>query len=254
MPDRRRGVVLLGAWFLMAPPLPDGKSRCDIHAPLSSWSRVRSFDTAMHCEEARLASSTTARVSGDRDGMDLADRSRCMHLDQLRATGAFQIPMGRVTSFRAEPTEYDALIREAADRNDLEYALVKAVIRAESDFDRLAVSPKGARGLMQLMPATAAEHLVGNVFVPSQNIEAGCRHLRELLDRYGYDVERALAAYNAGARRVDEWGGVPPIPETRVYLERVLRYRVAYLRQDARLVPTTRRERAGASRWQRRDS
>ena len=231
MPGRRREAVLLGAWFLMAPPVPEGKRAPDVQAPLSSWTRVRSFDTAMNCEDARVASGAAARAAGDAGGAGLADRSRCFHLDRLRAVGAYFAATGRAGAFRAEPTEYDALIRAAADRNDLEYALVKAVIRAESDFDRLAVSPKGARGLMQLMPATAAEHLVANVFVPRENIEAGCRHLRLLLERYGFDVERALAAYNAGARRVDEAGGIPPIPETREYLERVLRYRLAYLRE-----------------------
>src|SRR5438445_8447439 len=126
------------------------------------------------------------------------------------------------------PTSYDELIRDVASRYGVEYALVKAVIKAESDFNRLAVSPKGARGLMQLMPETAAQHLVGNVFLPRENIEAGCGHLRELFDRYGDDLELVLAAYNAGVRRVDECGGVPPIPETRVYLARVLRYRLGY--------------------------
>jgi soluble lytic murein transglycosylase-like protein len=131
------------------------------------------------------------------------------------------------------PTSYDGLIREIAQRYDVEYALVKAVIKAESDFDRLAVSRKGALGLMQLMPATAAMHQVRDVFLPRDNIEGGCRHLRLLLDRYGGNVPLAVAAYNAGTRRVEEAGGVPPILETREYLARVLRYRLAYLREGA---------------------
>jgi len=139
-----------------------------------------------------------------------------------------------------EPTSYDALIREIAERYNVEYALVKAVIKAESDFDRLAVSPKGALGLMQLMPATAALHQVRNVFLPRDNIEGGCRHLRMLLDRYGTNLPLVIAAYNAGTQRVEEAGGVPPIPETREYLARVLRYRLAYLREDTRVVQAYR--------------
>ena len=131
------------------------------------------------------------------------------------------------------PTSYDRLIREIAERNNVEYALVKAVIKAESDFDRLAVSRKGALGLMQLMPGTAAQHQVVNVFLPRDNIEGGCRHLRMLLDRYGGNLPLAIAAYNAGTRTVEDAGGVPPIPETREYLARVLRYRLAYLRERA---------------------
>jgi len=131
----------------------------------------------------------------------------------------------------AMPTSYDSLIREIAERNNVEYALVKAVIKAESDFDRLAVSPKGALGLMQLMPKTAAAHQVRNVFLPRDNIEGGCRHLRMLLDRYEGNLTLAVAAYNAGTQRVEEAGGVPPIQETREYVARVLRYRVAYLRE-----------------------
>ena len=254
MPGRRRGVVLLGAWFLMAPPVPEGKGPRDPQAPLSSWTRVRSFDTAMRCEEGRLEVSTVAQATNDVGTEELADYSRCFHVDHLRRAGALLAPAGRPGRIRVEPTEYDALIREAAGRHDLEYALVKAVIRAESDFDRLAVSPKGARGLMQLMPATAAEHLVSNVFLPRENIEAGCRHLRELLDRYGYDLELALAAYNAGVRRVDECGGVPPIPETREYLERVLRYRLAYLEEPGGAVRAPHSRPAARTRWRRENS
>ena len=133
----------------------------------------------------------------------------------------------------ATPTSYDTLIREVAARYGVEYALVKAVIKAESDFNRLAISSKGALGLMQLMPATAAQHMVRDVFLPRDNIEGGCRHLRMLLDRYGGNLPLAIAAYNAGTRRVEEAGGVPSIPETREYLARVLRYRVAYMREGS---------------------
>src|SRR2546426_1596748 len=137
----------------------------------------------------------------------------------------------------ARPSSYDSLIREIAERNNVEYALVKAVIKAESDFDRLAVSRKGALGLMQLMPATAVQHQVRNVFLPRDNIEGGCRHLRMLLDRYGGNLPLTIAAYHAGTRRVEDAGGVPPIPETREYLARVLRYRLAYLRERAGVLP-----------------
>src|SRR5438093_10647111 len=83
------------------------------------------------------------------------------------------------------------------------------------------------------MPETAAQHQVVNAFLPSDNIEGGCRHLRMLLDRYGGNLPLAVAAYNAGTRTVEDAGGVPPIPETREYLARVLRYRLAYLRERA---------------------
>ena len=140
----------------------------------------------------------------------------------------------------AVPSSYDGLIREIAQQYDVEYALVKAVIKAESDFNRLAVSPKGALGLMQLMPATAAQHQVRNAFLPRDNIEGGVRHLRLLLDRYGGNVPLAVAAYNAGSTRVEEAGGVPAIPETREYLARVLRYRLAYKREGAGVYTVSR--------------
>ena len=129
------------------------------------------------------------------------------------------------------PVNFDGLIREIAKAYDVEYALVKAIIKAESGFDHKAVSPKGARGLMQLMPATAAQHQVQDVFKPRDNIEGGVRHLKWLLDRYGGNVPYAVAAYNAGTQRVEDAGGIPNIPETREYLVRVLRYRENYRRE-----------------------
>src|SRR5689334_17726412 len=130
------------------------------------------------------------------------------------------------------PEPFDALIRQAATAYDVEYALVKAIIKAESGFNHRAVSPKGARGLMQLMPATAQQHGVQDVFKPRDNIEGGVRHLKWLLDRYGGNVPFAVAAYNAGTQRVEAVGGIPNIPETREYLARVLRFRDNYRRSE----------------------
>jgi len=114
------------------------------------------------------------------------------------------------------------LVVEAARREGLEPGLVTAVVQVESAFLPEAVSPKGAMGLMQLMPATAAELGVTDPFEPVQNLAAGVRYLKGLLSRYDGDLRRALAAYNAGAARVDQHGGVPPYRETRAYVERVL--------------------------------
>jgi soluble lytic murein transglycosylase-like protein len=132
---------------------------------------------------------------------------------------------------RARRKAFDPIIAEAAQRHRVEPALVKAVIRAESDFVPYARSPKGALGLMQLMPATARMHNVWSVFEPKSNIEGGVSHLRLLLDQYNGNVRLALAAYNAGDGAVERHGGIPPYPETIEYLERVLRFREQYLRE-----------------------
>lgn len=135
----------------------------------------------------------------------------------------------------ADPNRYkafDAIVREAAERHQIDVALVKAVIRAESDFVPDAVSPKGALGLMQLMPATARRHGVFRIFDPRENIDGGVRHLRYLLDRFHGNLRLALAAYNAGEAAVDRHGGIPPYPETRDYVFRVMHFRDRYLREQ----------------------
>lgn len=137
--------------------------------------------------------------------------------------------LGRIDGARRKA--YDRIIHDAAQRHQVDMALVKAVIRAESDFVPWAVSPKGAQGLMQLMPATARLRNVWRTFEPRQNVEGGVTHLRYLLDRYGGNLRLALAAYNAGEKAVDAYGGVPPYPETVAYLSRVLRFRDLYLRE-----------------------
>lgn len=115
-------------------------------------------------------------------------------------------------------------IAEAAALHAVPERLIRAVIRAESGFDARAVSPRGARGLMQLMPETAAILGVENAFDPRENIHAGTRHLKAMLVRFRHDLRLALAAYNAGVRPVAVHRGVPPYPETRRYVARVLRY------------------------------
>ena len=119
-------------------------------------------------------------------------------------------------------TLYNDLIEEHATRNVVSADLVRAVIQAESAFNPRAVSPKGAMGLMQLMPATAAEHGVLDPFNPAENIRAGVRYLKHLLDSYEGRVELALAAYNAGPGAVKKYGGkVPPYRETQSYVARI---------------------------------
>jgi soluble lytic murein transglycosylase-like protein len=120
------------------------------------------------------------------------------------------------------PSEVDSLVEHAAKRQDLDEALLHGVIQQESAFRPCAVSPKGAMGLMQLMPASASQLGVPNPFDPEANVEAGARLLKELLTRYGGDLPLALGAYNAGAARVDAAAAVPKIPETQEYVKRIL--------------------------------
>lgn len=123
---------------------------------------------------------------------------------------------------------YGELIQTASVRYNIDAELIRAVIKAESDFNARARSQKGAMGLMQLMPETARLHSVADAYDPSENVEAGARHLRMLLDRYQGDLELSLAAYNAGSGAVEKYRGIPPFSETREYVRRVLRFYDAY--------------------------
>jgi soluble lytic murein transglycosylase-like protein len=156
--------------------------------------------------------------------------------DKYRAqlnVGSVEFPAAEVVSIEPEDTfaplppvepskePFGDLIQAAALRYSVDADLITSVIAAESNFDSKAVSRKDARGLMQLLPTTAAKFGVRNIFDPAENIDAGTRYLRDLLQRYSNDLVLTLAAYNAGPERVQQYGQVPPFMETISYIRRV---------------------------------
>jgi soluble lytic murein transglycosylase-like protein len=131
------------------------------------------------------------------------------------------IGKGRGPSATPPPEAMDKVIEAAATRHGVDPNLVRAIVRVESNFNPRAVSRKGAMGLMQLMPATAQSLNVNNAFDPNQNVDAGVRHLKSLLDNYNGDVPLTLAAYNAGSGAVRRNNGIPPFRETQDYVRKI---------------------------------
>ncbi len=137
----------------------------------------------------------------------------------------FSVGPSKTQLFR---TQYSAAIKLASRRYNVEEALIRAVIHAESGFQPFAKSKRGALGLMQLMPEVAEELGVGNPFDPSRNIDGGVRYLSSLLTRFGYQLDLALAAYNAGPAAVERVGGIPPYAETQQYVPKIKRLLARY--------------------------
>ncbi len=140
--------------------------------------------------------------------------------DPADSPAAVLIPASSESAKSAPPL--NEVVDTASATFHLDPDLVNSVIHAESGFNPRAVSPKGARGLMQLMPSTANQLGVSNIFDPQANVTGGSRYLRELLERYNFDLVKALAAYNSGPERVEQYRGVPPFRETRAYVARVV--------------------------------
>ncbi len=140
-----------------------------------------------------------------------------MNHNYINGPSAYKIGMG------GDEKRYDSVIKSLCRKYEMDTALVKAVIKTESDFDPFAVSSKGAQGLMQLMPGTARDMQVRNPLDPNQNLQGGICYLRKMLDMFDGDMRLALAAYNAGFNTVIECGWrVPNIPETRDYVQKVM--------------------------------
>ena len=184
--------------------------------------------SAAHAEIALLENGMTLKIASRRTEGET-------QFLELTGGGEMGVPKGTVRGFvpdevidevspgAAAGGDLRALVADAARRHGLDPALVLAVVSVESGFRPDAVSPKGAQGLMQLMPATAASLGVADSFDAAANVEGGARRLGALVARYGGDLKKALAAYNAGEGAVDQYRGIPPYGETRSYVSRVLR-------------------------------
>jgi hypothetical protein len=171
------------------------------------------------------------------------DENGITHLTNIPMGPRFKVLFGKggqgfSTAPDAEPAPvlslapFDALIAGAAKKYGVDSSLVRAIIRAESNFDHRAVSKKGARGLMQLMPETALALGVGDCFHPEDNIDGGIRHLSRLIGLYNGDLRLALAAYNAGEGAVTRYSGIPPFSETRSYVREVLGHYARYRKES----------------------
>jgi hypothetical protein len=190
--------------------------------------------------ERRLVIGTTTRLFIDRKSSSFVDiptteidhfetlppeaiQSESAKSESAKNDTAVQARLGSSGKNPLPPLDLNEVVRTASGTYSLDPDLVNSVIRAESGFNVRAVSPKGARGLMQLMPQTASQLGVQNAFDAEANVNGGTRYLRELLERYNFDLIKALAAYNAGPQRVEQYGGVPPYYETKAYVARIVR-------------------------------
>jgi soluble lytic murein transglycosylase-like protein len=163
-------------------------------------------------------------AAGNSSYVDIAnDQIERFETDQPPPTIAVAPPPPANAQSVTKKQNLNEVINAISDRHHIDPDFINSVIHAESGFNPRAVSPKGARGLMQLMPQTASQLGVSNSFDPGANVEGGTRYLSELLERYNFDAVKALAAYNAGPGRVEQYRGVPPYYETRVYVAKIVR-------------------------------
>ncbi len=150
------------------------------------------------------------------------DEDGVIHFSNVPTDPRYKLKYRERTHFRYKIMSYEPYISEVSNLYGVDENLIKAVIKAESDFNPAAISRKGAIGLMQLMPETADELKVRDPFDPKENLEGGVKYLKYLIDYFNGNIELALAAYNAGPEAVIKYGGIPPYPETRRYVKKVV--------------------------------
>ena len=206
-----------------------------IHATLARIAELQALVARAHGTPAVASAATAATTGGASFSTLLANAGGT---PVATAAVAAPAPVGATVGLGGPPTPYDGLILAAAQRYGLDPALLKGLIRAESNFNPTATSPAGAVGLTQLMPGTAAALDVTDRIDPAQSIDGGARYLRQQLDAFGGDVAKALAAYNAGPGAVRRYGGVPPYAETQAYVQRVQAYANAYRAGASPAVPS----------------
>lgn len=150
------------------------------------------------------------------------DEDGVIHFSNVPTDPRYKLKYRERTHFRYKITTYEPYVSEISNLYGVDEDLIRAVIKVESNFNPSAISRKGAVGLMQLMPTTADGLNVKDPFNPRENLEGGVKYLRFLLDQFGGNIEFALAAYNAGPETVMRYGGIPPYPETRQYIRKVM--------------------------------
>jgi soluble lytic murein transglycosylase-like protein len=211
----QRQLALSLAWLLLS----------GIYAAGSDVAILRNGFSIRHESREVIGNVTRLYTAADKSSyIDVAsDQIERFEVDTTPPPKAENTSASKTPAPSAGRPNLDEVIRGASEKQLLDVDLVNSVIRAESSFNSHALSPKGARGLMQLMPDTASSLGVRDSFDPKANVEGGTQYLRWLLDRYNYDLAKALAAYNAGPHRVEQYHGVPPYSETRAYVARIIR-------------------------------
>lgn len=216
---------------------------------------------------ALSASAFAAEVAVLRNGFTIRHQRRevmgattRLYFESGSQSGWMDVPTAEIAAYQREEVEpaeaspppkaegIPGLVAAASDRHQVDADLINSVIQQESSFNPGARSPKGAQGLMQLMPSTASRLGVGNAYEPRDNIEGGTRYLRQLLEQYHGDAVKALAAYNAGPQRVEQYQGVPPYRETHNYVRRIItdfnRKKLAEQKAEAERAPARRKAKA----------
>jgi soluble lytic murein transglycosylase-like protein len=191
-------------------------------ASAADLARLRNGFTIRHQRRTTVGDSTRLFLTGDNSSFVDIPTSAIEGFEKDDSISAAPAPAA-LASGPEKKMQISDLVQSASERYRLDPDLVNSVIHAESGFNPNAKSHKGAQGLMQLMPQTASQLGVTNRLDPQENVEGGTRYLRQLLELYNFDLIKALAAYNAGPHRVQQYGGVPPYQETRAYVSRIVR-------------------------------